>query len=276
MAHSYKYCVLRYRPDTVRGEVVNIGLVIFHGDRVDIRVTRNLSKAQALSPNISFQWTSTLRDDIADVCSAASPEEAVSLLRDFAPFTCSDVGFFLAGQDDYEAKVEQTMRWMVTPPRRPSHAEGKSRLFTEIKKEFQRFNLLGREVDELRDHKVLASFSLPGEEDLQADFIFKNGIYHLTQVIDYQTTPKAAHAKIKEVSVKAIALHQAPRMLDGDTAGYALVRVPPEFESIAQPHLAILHDFCPNVLRYDIEADRRRYWSRIAQAARLPANALPL
>lgn len=276
MAHSYRYCVLRYRPDPIRGEVVNIGLVIFNGDRVDVRVTRQLSKAQALSPNLSFQWTDTIQADIIDVCSETTPEGAVALLRNFAPFTCSDLGFFLAEQDDYEAKVEQTMRWMVTPPRRPSTMEGKSRLFTEIKKEFQRFNLLGREVEELRDHKVLASFNLPGDEDLQADFIFKNGIYHLTQVIDYQTTPKAAHAKIKEVSVKAIALHQAPRVLEGQTAGYALVRVPAEFESIARPHLSILHDFCRNVLRYDVEADRRKYWARIAEAAQLPANSLPI
>lgn len=275
MARSYKYCVLRYRPDPVRGEVVNVGLVIFVDGRVDVRVTRQLTKAQALSPNLSFKMTGVLQADIADVCKDVPPEQAVVLLRDFAPFTCSALGFFLATNDTYEAKVEQTMRWLVTPPRRPSSMEGKSRLFTEIKREFQRFNLLGHEADELSEHKVLTSYSLPGEEDLQADFIFKNGIYHLTQVVDYQTTPRAAQAKIKEVSVKAIALHQAPRALDGRTAGYALVRVPPEYESIAKPHLSILHDFCPNVLRYDIDSDRRKYWERMAEVTKLPPDLLP-
>lgn len=276
MARSYDYCVLQFRPDAVRGEVVNIGLVIFLDGRVDVRLTTHLTKAQALVPNASFENLPEIKAEINEICEGLDSDDAIMILRGFAPFSCSSKGYFLAEPAEYEGKVDQTMRWLVNPLRKQSEREGKSRLFTEIKREFSRINLLGKDISELHEHKVIAGFSLPGEEDLQADFVFKNGIYHLTQVIDYQTTPKSAHAKIKEVSVKAIALHQAPRILDGKTAGYALVRVPSEFESIAKPHLMILHDFCPNVLRYDVEADRTKYWKRIAEAAHLPENSLPI
>lgn len=274
MARSYDYCVLRFRPDALRGEVVNVGLVIF-ANRVDVRLTTQLAKAQALAPNLSLDGISEIADDIADLCEGMSTDDALMLLSGFAPFTCSSKGFFLAEPDEYEIKVEQTMRWLVHPPRRPSVQEGRSRLFTEVRKEFDRFKMLGKDSDDLtKHHKVLASYPMPGEEDLQADFLLKNTYWHITQVIDYQTTPKSAHGKIKEIGLKAITIDQAPRLLGSEAKGYVLVRVPEEFEAIARPHLDLMSQYCTDIYRYDKEADRKSYWKRMAAAAKLPAGSL--
>ncbi|WP_183664326.1 DUF3037 domain-containing protein [Phyllobacterium trifolii] len=37
METYYDYAVVRLVPDRIRGETVNIGLVVFHPDRTDIR-----------------------------------------------------------------------------------------------------------------------------------------------------------------------------------------------------------------------------------------------
>ncbi len=48
MARTYDFAVLRLEPDAVRGEVVNVGLVIFNETGVDVRVGEVLTRARAL------------------------------------------------------------------------------------------------------------------------------------------------------------------------------------------------------------------------------------
>jgi len=158
------------------------------------------------------------------------------------------------------------MKWLVTPATRESSASGRSRLVTEIRAEFKKHNLLAESVEDLYKHKVVSGYELPGDDDLSVDFAIKNGLYRFTQVVDYRTTVKAAHNKIKEVSIKAIAIHQAPRALDvaaSAVKGYALVWVPPELADVAKPHLKILHDFTPDILHYNDPKDRNRYWDLV-------------
>lgn len=266
MDRCFKYCVLRLMPDPVRGEVVNIGLIVFTDTGVDLRLAKNLSKAQSLVPNLSFDGLESLKEELDDIASALSPEDAIRLLKCYGPFTVSDLGYFSPEAEQYEAKIDQLMRLLVSPPKKNSAREGRSRLATEIRSELKRHKLLGNSIEEIHQNKVVAGYELPGEDDLAVDFAIKNGLYRFTQVIDYRTTPKNVHSKIKEVSIKAIAIHQAPRALDvkkDDVKGYALVWVPPEFSDIAHPHLKVLHDFTDEILHYDNPRDRGRYWDLI-------------
>lgn len=267
MDRCFKYCVLRLMPDPVRGEVVNIGLIIFTDGGIDLRIGKNLAKAQALVPHLSIDGLDELKEELGDIAGLLNPEEALPLLKSYGPFTVSELGYFTANDDKYEAKIEQIMRWLVSPPAKPSAREGRSRLATEIRSELKRHKLLGNSIEEMHKNKVVAGYELPGEDDLAVDFAIKNGLYRFTQVIDYRTTPKSVHSKIKEVSIKAIAIHQAPRALDvkkDDVKGYALVWVPPEFADVAHPHLKVLHDFTDEILHYDNPRDRNRYWEMIS------------
>lgn len=266
MDRCFKYCVLRLMPDPVRGEVVNIGLIVFVDDRIDLRIGKNLAKAQALVPNFSLEGLAEMQDELGDIAADLSPEEAITFLKHYGPFTVSDIGFMTASEATYEAKIDQLMRWLVSPPAKASAREGRSRLATEIRSELKRHKILASTVEDIYQNKIVAGYELPGDDDLSVDFAIKNGLYRFTQVIDYRTTPKGVHNKIKEVSLKAIAIHQAPRALDvkrDDVKGYALVWVPPEFSDIASPHLKVLSDFTQEILHYDNPKDRNRYWDLV-------------
>lgn len=210
MDRCFKYCVLRLMPDPVRGEVVNIGLIVFVDDRIDLRIGKNLAKAQALVPNFSLEGLAEMQDELGDIAADLSPEEAITFLKHYGPFTVSDIGFMTASEATYEAKIDQLMRWLVSPPAKASAREGRSRLATEIRSELKRHKILASTVEDIYQNKIVAGYELPGDDDLSVDFAIKNGLYRFTQVIDYRTTPKGVHNKIKEVSLKAIAIHQAP------------------------------------------------------------------
>ena len=51
----YEYSVIRYMPDRLRGEVVNIGILLFHENRVDARILPDLRKAKAINPNVDLE-----------------------------------------------------------------------------------------------------------------------------------------------------------------------------------------------------------------------------
>ena len=65
MDRFFKYAVLRAIPDPRRGEVVNIGLAIFHEQTVDVRMAPTLSKVLALDPGIDIYQYQNLPDAIA-------------------------------------------------------------------------------------------------------------------------------------------------------------------------------------------------------------------
>ena len=268
MERSYNYALLRFAPDKIRGERVNIGLVVFKDGHADVRLTNNLSKAQTLVPNedLAPLWRD-LSESIMDIVRSHNADTAMRLLAEFGPITVSPVAQFMAGTDTYESRIDELLKWLVTPASRVSAKAGTSRLATHIRAEFRKHKLLAASVDEINNHKVVVGYELPGDDDLSIDFALKNGSYRFTQVVDYRTTPKGAHAKIKEVSLKAIAIHQAPRAMGvaaTDVMGYALVWVPPELADVARPHLKVLSDFTTEIFHYDVPKERERYWSLVS------------
>jgi hypothetical protein len=267
MDNSYNYALLRFAPDKIRGERVNIGLVIFKDGHADVRLTSNLAKAQALVPNedLAPLWRD-LSESITDIVRGHNADIAMRLLAELGPINVSPVAQFRASDKNYEASVDELLKWLVTPIARISARAGTSRLATHIRAEFKKHKLLAASVDEINDHKVVVGYELPGDDDLSIDFALKNGAYRFTQVVDYRTTPKGAHTKIKEVSLKAIAIHQAPRAMgvaSTQVMGYALVWVPPELADVARPHLKVLSDFTTEILHYDVPKERERYWSLV-------------
>jgi len=53
MARSYSFAVLRLAPDPARGEAVNLGIVVFRDEDVDVRLGEVMTRARALYPEAS-------------------------------------------------------------------------------------------------------------------------------------------------------------------------------------------------------------------------------
>jgi hypothetical protein len=60
MARSYKYAVIRFAPNAIRGERLNIGALIVNDLGVDVRVTRRLERVKAISAAIDYDYLKSL------------------------------------------------------------------------------------------------------------------------------------------------------------------------------------------------------------------------
>ena len=278
MEHSFEFRIIRYEPDARRGERVNIGLLVSDGKRLQVHLLKNLGKALALSPQVRFPLA--LQAELADTFNDLARHGGMAAIQDMEPFTLSPCGRLYCAPDELPAQIEAAMRRLVNPARRPSSHEGTTRLHTEIKRQFKQDGVLASDPREITDHKVVADFEFPGDEELAADFAFKNGAWHLTQVLDYRTSSMGAAAKkIKEVSLKAIAMDQAkkePERLLGDSLQVktmAVVWVPDELTDVVAPQLDILGDYCQKLYRFHNQREQVQYFELMKNLTKRFAHA---
>lgn len=278
MDRYFEFQIIRYEPDARRGERVNIGLLVNTNPKPQVHLIKNMAKALALSPQVRFH--ANLQAELADMFSDLSADGSLQSMRKFEPFSLSEFGSFYCKATDLQGHVEAAMKRLVNPARRPSSREGNTRLHTEIKRQFKSDGVLATDPSEITQHKVVAGFEFPGDEELVADFAFKNGAWLLTQVLDYRTTTVAAAAKkIKEVSLKAIALDQATKEPDRllgeklDVKTSAVVWVPEELSNAVGAQLDILEDYCGAIYRFQNQREQVQYWDRMNKLTKQYATA---
>lgn len=278
MDRSFKFQIIRYEPDARRGERVNIGLLIHTKPSPQVHLIKTMSKALALSPQVHFH--ANLQAELTDMFADLSLHDGLQNMRTFEPFSLSEFGTFYCDAQDLQAHAEAAMKRLVDPARRPSSREGNTRLHTEIKRQFKRDGVLATDPSEIKNHKVVAGFEFPGDEELAADFAFKNGAWLLTQVLDYRTTSVATAAKkIKEVSLKAIALDQAakePDRLLGEKLKVnttAVVWIPEELADTVGPQIDILEDYCGKIFRFQHQREQAQYWELMKRLTKNYATA---
>jgi hypothetical protein len=258
MAHSFEYAVLRFCPDERRGETVNIGIVVFVDGHLDIRLTSSFTKAQALYPNLSFDGLQTFPGRINNLLTGiSSVKKQHALLRDFGPITVSELGcfeVFLA--DQYEAQIDRLFEDFVIPPRAKARPRAKpSQLKLKVSNIFKSAGLLGKTPSEINAHKVVPGFPVSIEENLFADFAFKNGIYRFAEVVDLCVSPTTLPDKFKECCEKAISLDMAKRKFGSESARLVLFSAPEQYSPLVDSSLNLLQDYATRVLNANSEED---------------------
>lgn len=244
---TYEYVVLRVQSNPMRGEAVNIGLAIFCPDRnVEIRLSAPLQKIRSVHPKWTTDDVQKLRMQIESIATASeSTEERVRDLVSLGFCQQKSAGFFdaasLAEKNGEIARAE--MMFVTNAKATAPHASvRKPKLQRELISRFKTMGILGRDFDDLQNHQVVANVPVPEHPGLKSDFLFKNGIYRLTQTIDYRVAEKGAHQKINEVCTKTMAAQVAEKYWGASLAKFAIVSVPSAIQAIAEPHIEMLKD----------------------------------
>src|SRR5437868_1430475 len=135
MAHIFKYAVLMAIPDPARGERVNVGLVIFREDRIDVRFAE-LSKVRAITGNDWGEYALDVgRRIIETYASPQEAQEAFAAQARFDPvFRATDLSWFAVDGHaaQYEARVQELLDAMVKRPKTPAPVTRSSRFNTQI------------------------------------------------------------------------------------------------------------------------------------------------
>jgi hypothetical protein len=269
--NTYPFALIRAVPDLRRGETVNIGLVVFLPDRVDVRLLASLHKLRAIDPRVDIRALESLPDDMRAACQhAADVETRHALLSGMATVTMSDLGYFRCLAQDYEEEVSAIERDLVSPPVKPRQQSPGSRLVQTMKTQFTQMRLLASQVGEVDQHKVVAHFPVSAEQNLYADFVIRNSVWHVTETLDLRVRPESVRStKFKQACEKAITLDQADKHLKGGLSPLVVIAADDATLELAQPHINMLSGYTDHIYNYMDRDERAAYFERIEAAAGL-------
>lgn len=272
MAHTYtyNYSVLQVVPDERRGERVNIGLVVFHSNRADVRILASLQKVYALNANIDIEQFLELPGQIAAwLPEGADVSEAHDTLKKFGIVTVSDLGFFECEGSQYETFVLKLMNALVKPPAVESRMKIQGRVQTLLKRTFINQKVLGESLEDINRHLIVPDFPIVKNENLYADFAFKNGSYHITETINFKVRSGLSTDKFEESGLKAVKLDKARKVFGKSTKRFLVYVADAKTERQITPHLNILNDYSEHVLNLSSKKDKEFYFSTMLRNAGL-------
>lgn len=149
-----EFFLIRYVPDVVKGEFVNIGVLLREaagtGVRApEIRFTRDWSRLRCLHADADLALLEGLEQEIAERLregtSEREPKTVLELLEDSLSNSLQMTGPRATLAENAATEIEQLMRMYVDPLRGPRVREkgGRARLQTAMRTEFERAGVWG-------------------------------------------------------------------------------------------------------------------------------------
>jgi len=201
-----QFQLIRYVPDPVRNEFVNIGVLLRGSDgaRSMLRFTRDWSRVRCLDPDADIQMLEALELEVGQRLQA-EPLDHPKPIRAMLESSLSngvqltEAKGFLA--ENFLAGLEDLMRLHVDPPRRERSQRrgGRAALVAAMRTQFEAAGVWAQ----MRKQIPAAEYTRPGDR-LRIDCGYRNGVVKMFQAISLETTADDA----KLLSFAASALRQ--------------------------------------------------------------------
>lgn len=274
MARFTKYAVARFSSHPVRDERLNIALVIFNNDGLDIRMGKRLDKVRAISGSVD---TSELRERFGNLVELDrtlieggddSPESRWQLLMDLGLADLSILHELdCSTKVVYENSVDLLMKGLIEPePTQVKIVQKRSHLLSTVKLALRREGILARPGDDISDHRVVSN--VPLAEGLTADLVLKNGSMHVVETIDASSPELTARKIVTDIALSALVLEQA-RISFGDqhTQANLVYNASAATEAVAMPSLKAAAHQGANLVNWESQDDQKRFLTHLASLA---------
>jgi hypothetical protein len=243
MAHCYKFAIVRLAPDDARDERINIGAVVLTEHGLDVRISKRLEKARALSAALDTGMLRELIENLKHLderfrAAGVEGDARLKMISRIGPLSLSNTGTFVAeDMNVYEDRFTALFKAMVDPEPAPLRfREKRSKLFTQVKTLFRQERVLANKGEALDSHRIVPSYELA--EGLVADLVLRNGAMHVVETIDASGDGDSLHRAIGNIGIAALVLERA-RMEFGDeqTKARLVYNASASLEKIALPSL---------------------------------------
>lgn len=264
MMATYYYVVLRLVPDAMRGELINIGIALFSKDGAARIITMaTLNKLRAIDSSWDAKRLAEWSGNVQSIVNSKNKiSDQIKALEIFGFCEKESTGMFVADSESTlnERILEIKTKYVSNKDRadRPKR-EKKTRLQTALRDQFKKMHVLGTQIGDLSDHLVVANVPVPGHDELKTDFVYKNGVYRLTQTLDYNVAPDSLHNKLAEACVKSTAAEMAAKSYGENTIRLVVVDVPPELANAADSHIDLLYARGFEIFRFDDPVSMAEY-----------------
>lgn len=186
-----EFSLIRYMPDVVKGEFVNIGVVVLDGDATHIRFTKDWRHVRALDPAADIETLQALEEDMNAQLTHGVLDRA-ALLTKLHDYLSNGIELTAAQgvlAEDAATEVE-TLARMYLERRRASVREtsGRAAVFSEMKRAFEDAGVWRH-----MRHRIAASRYTHRGDPLRIDCGYRpNGVIKLFQAVSLENDTDAA------------------------------------------------------------------------------------
>jgi Protein of unknown function (DUF3037) len=269
----YNYALIQFQAHAIRGEQLNVGLVVFQENDVDIRTSKRLDKIRAVSAAIELNSlkSALLNIKALDKFSinegALSDEARLSRIGELSPFKFTGIGSFSCPATEYETAISSLLQTLVEPEPAILLAKKRtSRLLSDLKSAFKLERVLAQKGEDLTSHRVVSNHKIA--EGLSADLVLKNGAMHIIETLDANTDELSLRKVISDVAVSALVFEQA-RMNFGEseTKAKLVYQATSALELIAKPALLAAEHQGAELINWSSNDDRNKFLYYIGSLA---------
>jgi hypothetical protein len=261
---KFKYSIIKYMPDPRRGEIVNVGLVVFKPNQLDVHVINASAKLRMLDGSSSVDDIESLKSAMEEIGAIAGDiETAKGILRSFklASFLSEEAEFVLDNINQYDQRVRSLFNLLVKPHASKERTVKTHRILTNIKERFESLDLLAKSTDDLSRHKVVYNYPLNEKSGFHADFLLKNGKFHITEAIDFNVND--LNSKFKETSLKMMTFMEGRKALGEDTGSFFVYSASMATKKEITSHLNLASDYSDQIFNLDCPKENARYFDTI-------------
>ncbi|MEG3147728.1 DUF3037 domain-containing protein [Sphingomonas sp. RT2P30] len=253
MEHTYKYAILQVIPDIRRGERVNIGIVVFKSDGLDIRV----SETRKLHALTFGSWDAEIAAFTSALAKLDQPEQRPELrLKAFSiienQFSMQKTGWFKAPTSGaYESIVQEILKDLVLK-RRVTRSRDGSTVVSEISAVLRRAEILANKDEPMESGKVFKNY--PVSHELEADFAQLNSSFHVAAVLDL----RASRPQLAQAALKAVVLDRAEAAFpDRKVHKIGVYAAAPARLNELSDNLAVLRPYADDLVNWEDPHDRQ-------------------
>lgn len=267
--HIFNYALIRLVPFAHRGDVLNAGLVVFHSDRLDVRL--NASPQLLNYFNVSsraVEWIATHLRESDDPSIELSAR--IARLSKATGYTLSENGWFTVDSEgQYDQRISEIISEYIEKPKGPSITRKPgSKLSKELRKIFKEYDLFSRDIQDIEKHRVIANMPVGPAGKLHVDFMLKNSRYHATETLDFTNSDHAGSAEIKNAALASVTFQHAKDTLSNVGINcYLVFSASALVEKAISPALKIAQREAVESFNVESREDKMRYLDIILNAA---------
>jgi hypothetical protein len=205
-----EFQLIRYVPDPVKNEFVNIGVLLRGGEQSELRFTRDWKRVRCLDPDADTEMLEALEGEVAHHLRAQTGAPHRKILDLLEASLSNGVQIteskgYLA--ETFPAGLEELMRMYVEPPRRERSRQrsGRDALLSAMRERFEQAGVWAL----MRKRIPASDYTEPGDP-LRIDCGYRNGFVKFFQAISLETD--AVDAKL--LAYSADSLRQGVKNVD--------------------------------------------------------------
>lgn len=247
----YNYSIIKFIADPVRNENINVGIVVFHEHFVEVFTLQNRDKLKAVTTSFHLEDLNEFAFNLAQMSSQLTKEDLLFLFSKGSLYLSGDGYFQIENKEQYQNKISNLMDRLINPPNihrviKPRN----SKVLTRLKNIFgQEKNLISTNLSDIEHHKLVLNYPIDVEKGLKADMLLKNGVYHLTETIEFSQDNLTKN--LERAALKVVTISEAKNVFGSELNSFIVYSLNYDDEQKNASQIKLLSDYSTNLINLE-------------------------